>query len=244
MSRDVDRVLGKFDEFVDRSERRYRDLANSDAGRAALRRRESRMGSGLRTRVIRGAGALVAVMVALFVAGLVFGPIGIDGLLWAILGLGAAVLVASFSPVRKEPEPTVETIRNAELAALPVRVERWLEKRRSDLPAAAARQVDELVLRLEVLAEQLEKVGADAPVVKDARKLIGEELPRLVESYLDVHQSYRSPGSEAEQQLTEGLETVSAELQRLSEQLARGDLDRLAIEGRFLESKYRDGGAG
>ncbi|MEE4349957.1 MAG: hypothetical protein V2J26_07000 [Pacificimonas sp.] len=240
----TDQVLAKLDDFVARSEGRRRELARSPEGQRASERLKSRelSPSGLKTRLQRNA-VMIGVGLAAFVAVyMIFGAIGIDGfLLMLALGVAGFVGVNMLPAKRAEPEPTTETIRNAELAALPIRVERWLARRRADLPAAASAQIDELLLRLEVLAEQLEKVDQDAPVVKDARKLIGDELPRLVESYLGVHASYRGAGSEAETQLTEGLETVSSELKRLSEQLARGDLDRLAIEGRFLESKYKDG---
>lgn len=239
MSRSVDQVLARYKEFEHRADRRYRDLVSTEAGRAA-RRRLQQHGPSVTKKLWRAGGVVAAALAAFIVVYAMFGAIGIDGFLLLLLGLAVAMGAVFFLPSRQEPEPTSESIQNAELAALPRRVERWLERRRSELPAAASRQVDELLLRLEVLAEQLEKVEQNAPVVSDARKLIGDELPRLVESYTGVPRSYRQPGSEAEVQLTEGLETVSGELQRLSEQLARGDLDRLAIEGRFLESKYRD----
>jgi hypothetical protein len=40
-------------------------------------------------------------------------------------------------------------------------------------------------------------------------------------------------------QLIEGLNVVDAELQRMSEQLASGDLHKLATQGRYLELKYQ-----
>jgi hypothetical protein len=57
-----------------------------------------------------------------------------------------------------------------------------------------------------------------------------------------VPQAYRTPGSEPEQQLLEGLVTIADELRRLSEQLVRGDLDALAVEGKFLEQRYKENG--
>lgn len=243
MGRSVDKKFSRWDEIEQRADRRYRDLAQTDAGRAA-RRRLRQHAPSVTKKLWRAGGVLAATLAAFIVVYALFGAIGIDGFLLLLLGLVVAMGAVFFLPERREPEPTTESIKNAELGALPRRVERWLDRRRVDLPAAASRQVDELMLRLEILAEQLEKVEQEAPVVADARKLIGDELPRLVESYTGVPRAYRQAGSEAEMQLTEGLETVSAELQRLSEQLARGDLDRLAIEGRFLESKYRAPDAG
>ncbi|MBV7257655.1 hypothetical protein KCG44_12755 [Pacificimonas sp. WHA3] len=245
MVQSVDQVLAKFDDITARADRQLRELRQSDAGRAAARRMEARERSPWLTKLKRSGMAVAGVAVAALILAMIIGGIGIDGFILLVLALGAAALVPLFLPLRgaakKEPEPTVDNIINAELGALPVRVERWLAARRHELPAPARIQVDELLLRLEILAPQLEKVEADAPVVTDARRLIGDELPRLVTSYVDVPLSYREVGGEADTKLREGLATISNELKRLSEQLARGDLDRLAIEGRFLEIKYKDG---
>ena len=45
-----------------------------------------------------------------------------------------------------------------------------------------------------------------------------------------------------ENQLLDGLKVVDTELSRMSEQLARGDLERLATQGKYLELKYQSGG--
>ena len=44
-----------------------------------------------------------------------------------------------------------------------------------------------------------------------------------------------------EKQLLDGLAVVDTELSRMSEQLARGDLERLATQGKYLELKYQGG---
>jgi hypothetical protein len=46
-------------------------------------------------------------------------------------------------------------------------------------------------------------------------------------------------GMSPDTQLIEGLNVVDAELQRMSEQLASGDLYKLATQGRYLELKYQ-----
>ena len=242
MARSVDEVMSRYQDVTLRADRKLRDLANTEQGRAAAARLRQRQGQGgtLKTKALKVGAILLASFVALLVIGNILGGLGIFNFMMLVLATAIASGAVLVWPRRVEKPVTQEEIVNAELGALPVRVEKWLAARRNDLPAAAQRQCDELLLRLEVLSAQLKKVENDAPVVNDARKLIGEELPRLVESYLNVPESHRTRGSEPERQLVEGLDTVSTELQRLSDQLARGDLDRLAIEGRFLEIKYRD----
>ena len=43
-----------------------------------------------------------------------------------------------------------------------------------------------------------------------------------------------------EKQLVDGLSVIDAEIARISETLASGDLDKLAVQNRFLEIKYQE----
>ena len=80
------------------------------------------------------------------------------------------------------------------------------------------------------------------PAAMEIRRLIADELPELVNGYLRVPQHLRRDGLNGmspDKQLVEGLTVVDAELQRMSEQLASGDLHKLATQGRYLELKYQ-----
>lgn len=232
MARDVSQMLGRADEALKR-------LGQTPEGRAAAMRRTQRQAKSVVHRItnaVMAAGglAVAALLFAMFVA-----PLGINGFL--LLVLGAFGLGGWFLLRRPQADmPTPQAMKNADLAAIPRRVEDWLERQRRSLPSRASKLVDEILLRLEVLGEQLAQVPSGQPIAGDARRLIGEHLPRLVDTYLKVPQAFRAPGSEPEQQLLEGLVTIADELRRLSEQLVRGDLDALAIEGKFLEQRYKD----
>lgn len=235
MAREVSEILRRADDMFGR-------LARTPEGRAAVMRRARRQTQSLVRRATNAAIAVVAVVVVALLFGIFVGPLGINGLLLlalAALGLGGFFLLRT----PRMDMPTPQAMKNADLAAIPRRVEDWLERQRRNLPSRAAKQIDEILLRLEVLGEQLAQVPSGQPIAGDARRLIGEHLPRLVDTYLKVPQAYRAPGSEPEQQLLEGLVTIADELRRLSEQLVRGDLDALAVEGKFLEQRYRDNGA-
>lgn len=232
MAHDVSTMLNRADEAMSR-------LARTPEGRAAAMRRTRRATKSLVSRItnaVMAAGGLVlvALVFAMFVA-----PLGINGFLMLVLAAGGAA--GWFLLRRPQAEmPTPQAMRNADLAAVPRRVEDWLERQRRSLPSRAAKLVDEILLRLEVLGEQLASVPSGQPIAGDARRLIGDHLPRLVDTYLKVAPAYRPPGSEPEQQLLEGLATIGDELRRLSEQLVKGDLDALAVEGKFLEQRYKD----
>jgi hypothetical protein len=234
VARDVSQMLGRADEALKR-------LGQTPEGRAAALRRTQRQAKSVVQRIANagmavGGIALAALLFAMFIA-----PLGVNGfllLVLAVVGVGGWFLLR-----RPQAEmPTPQAMKNADLAAIPRRVEAWLERQRRSLPSRASRLIDEILLRLEVLGEQLGQVPTGQPIAGDARRLIGEHLPRLVDTYLKVPQAYRTPGSEPEQQLLEGLVTIADELRRLSEQLVRGDLDALAVEGKFLEQRYKENG--
>jgi hypothetical protein len=234
VARDVSQMLGRADEALKR-------LGQTPEGRAAALRRTQRQAKSVVQRIANagmavGGIALAALLFAMFIA-----PLGVNGfllLMLAVVGVGGWFLLR-----RPQAEmPTPQAMKNADLAAIPRRVEAWLERQRRSLPSRASRLIDEILLRLEVLGEQLGQVPTGQPIAGDARRLIGEHLPRLVDTYLKVPQAYRTPGSEPEQQLLEGLVTIADELRRLSEQLVRGDLDALAVEGKFLEQRYKENG--
>lgn len=234
MARDVSQMLGRADEALKR-------LGQTPEGRAAALRRTQRHAKSVAQRVANAAMATAGLAVAALLFAMFVAPLGINGfllLVLAVAGVGGWFLLR-----RPQPEmPTPQAMKNADLAAIPGRVEAWLERQRRSLPSRASKLIDEILLRLEVLGEQLGQVPSGQPIAGDARRLIGEHLPRLVDTYLKVPQAYRTPGSEPEQQLLEGLVTIADELRRLSEQLVRGDLDALAIEGKFLEQRYKENG--
>lgn len=234
MARDVSQMLGRADEALKR-------LGQTPEGRAAALRRTQRHAKSVAQRVANAAMATAGLAVAALLFAMFVAPLGINGfllLVLAVAGVGGWFLLR-----RPQPDmPTPQAMKNADLAAIPGRVEAWLERQRRSLPSRASKLIDEILLRLEVLGEQLGQVSSGQPIAGDARRLIGEHLPRLVDTYLKVPQAYRTPGSEPEQQLLEGLVTIADELRRLSEQLVRGDLDALAIEGKFLEQRYKENG--
>ena len=76
------------------------------------------------------------------------------------------------------------------------------------------------------------------------RKLVGEHLPGMVESYRKIPAHLRREergGRNADQQLADGLGKISKEIDEITRQLAAGDLDALAVRGRYLDYRYGEG---
>jgi hypothetical protein len=112
------------------------------------------------------------------------------------------------------------------------------------LPPPAVTLVDQIGLQLDALGKQLEGVDQTHPATAEVRKLVGEHLPEMVDSYRKIPANMRKEqraGSTPDQQLVEGLSKISNEIDSVTRQLASGALDDLAIRTRYLDYKY--GGA-
>lgn len=225
-----DRILARADEAL-----RRHGMEPRLAQRARASRRRSFFG-----KMKRVIGVAAILVVGLPLWGLIIGPVGTSGLMIAVLAFVVAAVGLMAFP--RAPLVAGEVLPTTELALLPLRTEEWLAGQRRALPAPATKLVDGIGLKLEILAPQLQSLNEREPVAGDIRRLIADELPELVKGYQRVPLNLRKDGLNGispDKQLVEGLSAVDEELGRLSEQLAAGDLNRFATQGRYLEIKYQ-----
>jgi hypothetical protein len=218
----------------------------SPQGRERARRARARRRKAAARMFRRVVAATSAIFLAMLAYGLFIGPVGFEGIMAAVLAvILSTVAIIAFS---RAPEATPEALVQTDLAQLPGRTEEWLERQRPALPAPAARLLDGLGVRLEALAPQLATLNPAEPAAIEVRKLLADDLPELVNGYQRVPQPLRRQarnGQSPDGQLVEGLEVIDSEIARMTAQLASGDLDKLATQGRYLELKYRgDDGVG
>lgn len=193
-------------------------------------------------KAARMAFAVMAILFAALVAGLVIDGIGFTGLVVTFLAIVGAVVALGMFPRLKVPE--LGALNRGDVRTMVARTELWLEAQRPALPAPAVNLIDQIGVQLDGLGLQLEGVDPAEPAVSEVRKLVGEHLPGMVESYRRIPANLRREqreGRNADQQLTDGLGKISAEIDAVTRQLAAGDLDALAVRGRFLDYKYGDG---
>lgn len=212
----------------------------SPEGRAlAQRARRKRNAAAMRT-ARRLAVATAAVFVAAILWAIAIGPIGITGFTGALVALIVAWAIILFSS--RSIEETPERLAHSDLARLPARTETWLQAQRPLLPPPAARLIDGIGVKLDALGPQLAALDPNEPAAAGIRKLLAEELPELIQGYARVPLSLRKArdGIGPDVQLIQGLSVVDEELARMSEDLAAGDLRKLATQGRYLELKYKD----
>ncbi len=213
---------------------------HSERGRSLSARARQRRNAGLMRKVKYAFWAVVAVLVAGAVAGFVT-PLGTTGVMIALGVMIAAVLLIALIPT--ETRVRTEALAETELTALPLKTEIWLENQRKALPAPAVTLVDSIGVKLETLGPQLERLNPQEPAALEVRKLLADHLPELVTGYQSIPEPLRREernGRVPEKQLIEGLSVIDAEIARMSETLASGDLDKLATQNRFLELKYQE----
>lgn len=224
-----------------------------DSARRSLKR--VRMGPpiGMKSRALRRAhffGKLARtgiVVGGLLIAAGVVGAI-IDGIgFWGVMITGVLGAAAVYALMRypEMPMPTTESLRQTDLGTLAGKTEIWLEAQRPALPAPAIPLVQNIGLRLDALAPQLQTLAETDPASREVRKLVGEHLPELINGYKRIPEPLRrqdNGGKTPEQQLVDGLTLIDREIETMTGQIARGELDKLATRGRFLEIRYDGAG--
>ena len=213
---------------------------HSERGKSLTSRARERRNASIMRRLGRIAGAAFAIIISAMVAGW-FMPLGTSGVM-IVLGL-LLITTLFFALLPGERAVSPDKLADTALTALPLKTEIWLENQRKALPAPAVTLVDSIGVKLETLAPQLERLGEQDPAAHEIRKLLADHLPELVTGYQSIPAPLRREernGRVPETQLIEGLSVIDAEIGRMSEQLASGDLDKLATQNRFLELKYQE----
>ena len=212
----------------------------SPEGRRLAQRQRQRRNRVLFKAFVRALGATIAIILAATAVGWVI-PIGQIGFLAALVAILAAWVV--MFAISHEPEETVQTLAASDITMLPQKTEAWLQRQRPALPPPAQRLADGIGLKLEQLAPQVASLDPREPAAAEVRKLLSVELPELIDGYTRVPLNLRQDagnGIAPDKQLVEALSVVDSELARMSADLASGDLNKLATQGRYLELKYKD----
>ena len=184
-------------------------------------------------RRIRRGGLLFIILVSgLLAYSLILHPIGF--LLWliAIPLAGFGALLSMLWPTRRFSKRRPAT---PELADIVDATLRQLARSRGDMPPNAQAATDLVVQRLKSI-RTLAGDGQKTLVTEEAGRLIGQHLPRLVESFLSLPLPDRTEARA--KALGEGLGAISDELVDLSERLRASRNDRFDTQRIFIASRF------
>ena len=235
--RSVDEAIARFDETVARYDGRTPEAIG------ARRRHYGRVAQSVGRRVRNIGLGWTALIVATIAFGLFVGPIGWTGLFVAGLLAALVFLVFAFWPgeakrvAYNEQLPTKTVVRQ---------LESLLVRERGALPAPATRRVDAISAQLPLLESRLAEIDSLDPLAQDARRLMGKHLPELIDRYERIPAAYRherdGEGLTVDERLVASLDAANAALDDIGAKLAHGDRQAFETQGRFIESRYKDGG--
>ena len=185
--------------------------------------------------------AVAAIWIGASVVGAVIDGIGFTGLMMGFLATLGAVFLFGRYPKMKVPQRA--DLATDDVRQLVARTELWLEHQRAALPKPAQNIVNVIGAQLDDLQLQLMEVDQQHPTAGQIRRLVGEDLPDMIENYRKIPENLRyeeRAGSTPAKQIEEGLGHISREIDSITRQLAQGSLDDLAIRTRYLDYKYGD----
>lgn len=234
--RRVDQAIARFDEVMGRIDR-------GAASRDAQRRAMSRGVHHVARRAANIGLALAALIVATIAFGMIVGPIGIGGLFIVLSLMVLAIIV--FGLWGGIERPIVDYKEDMPNRAVVQRLDSLLVRKRPALPAPATRHLDAISQQLPLLESRLAEAPILDPLAQDARRLMGRHLPELIERYERVPAEYRrerdGEGLTVDERLVQGLDAARTALDDLGRKLAHEDLTAFETQGRFIESRYKDG---
>jgi hypothetical protein len=233
--RAVDDAIARFDALIERYD-------GAPRSRAAGPRQVRRSARSVARRITNIGMAIAALIVATIGFGLIVGPIGLTGLFAIAIATLFILIFFSVWPGEKPERPFTESMANRDVVS---RLDTYLGRRRTALPAPAARKVDAISAQLPLLESRLGEVDALDPLAQDARRLMGKHLPDLIDHYQRVPVAYRgerdSAGLTVDERLVAGLDAAKEALDDIGARLAKDDLAAFETQGRFIESRYKDG---
>jgi hypothetical protein len=236
------------DEIVEHS-RRLEEFRLRDNRRAVSlpgpRGRGPRRGTAaFARRIATFAMVIGALVVATIAFGLIVGPIGIGGLFGVMALALLALIFFSVWPTerRRKVAPFRDDMPNE---AIVRRLDNLLHNHRAVLPTPAAIRAEQIGRQLPLLESRLAELDTLDPLAQDARRLMGRHLPDLIERYERVPAQYRherdGDGLTVDDRLAAGLDAAHEALMELGAKLAKEDVDALHVQGRFIETRYKDG---
>jgi hypothetical protein len=215
----------------------FRRHLKSKAVRDAEQRRTERQSQEASRRLKRAAlvGGASGAGIAGF--GALVAPLAGPALIAA--GGGAVLLVVASLSLPSRRRPAGGDFSKAELAALPGEAEDWLLARRDALPPGSRPLLDRIFRRLGDLQPHLATLAPHSSDAWEARRLLGDHLPRLILAYEAIPPSGRTEDKAVEARLCRGLGTIADALDELCGEICRDPLMTFETQGRFIEARYR-----
>ncbi len=235
MGFELERVLYETEDFLRRA-------IGSPTRRAARKRRAQRRWEEFGRRGKRSAYVAAALMVVLLACSIAM-PWLFVAWIFIVPVIVFLCLVLLLQPTRhalrmeNEARLTPQTLPLPELA---VRAEEGLLDRCDELPGRALPAADRIMAGLREMQPHLYDLKPDEPLTGEVRRLVGQHLPQLVDSYLALPDQSRASNAESTRRFIESLDIVAGEMDHLVGQCCRERQTDFDTHSRFIESRYKE----
>ncbi len=231
---DFERRLYETEDFLERQ-------LGSRATRELAKRKVKRGMQEVGRRIRRAAFAFVLLLLALIVADVAGASINLVTWIVAIPTLFLVALLTLTMPTRQRAEPVASGAGTGQrLDRLASNTEDWLLERCRDLPRPALPALDSILYNLREMQPCLADLPETSHLHGETERLMGQHLPRLVDSYLALPHEARAPGSENDLRIAQSLDLVAQELHQLCHRVGEERSSGFEINRRFIESRYGD----
>jgi hypothetical protein len=159
----------------------------------------------------------------------------------AIALIGIVLMLQPTRQARRLEAESRLTPQTLPLPELVVRAEENLLDRSDELPGRALPAADRIMANLRDMQPHLHDFGpGDEDLAGEIRRLAGQHLPQLIESWLALPVQTRASGSESSRRVTESLGIVADEMDHLLERCCRERQSDFDTHSRFIETRYRE----
>lgn len=236
MSFELERVLYETEDFLRRA-------IGSPTRRAAKKRRMQRKMEEIGRRA-RRSGFVIAGLMLVLLGFSLYSPGLFLAWIFAVPIILFLAVMLMFQPTRQAQRIEHEARLTPEALPLPelaVRAEEDLLDRCDELPGRALPAADRIMANLREMQPRLHDLGpGDEELAGEIRRLTGQHLPQLIESYLALPAQTRASGSESSRRVTESLGIVADEMDHLLERCCRERQSDFDTHSRFIETRYRE----
>ncbi len=225
--------------------RQVRDRVRRDhdplLARARRQARRNRLIRRVQRFVIMAIAGMIALIIGSIAWWILIDPLGFLGVLLLPI-LGFLILMGAFWFSREARIRPQAIGRSTNLPQIAAQADEYLHQTRRALPAPAQELTDMIGQRLAGLGPQLARIDPGHPDARELKRLVGNELPELIDSYRHVPAQLRRAdrnGRVPERDLIDGLKLVDTRIEDIAQTLGADDMDRLSSHKRYLEMRYQ-----
>jgi hypothetical protein len=159
------------------------------------------------------------------------------------LAITAGLYIAGFLGTHLIAPPPPVSLRSMPVSELSADLRRLARKLSPQLPPPAQEHLANILLAADAIEPKLREIDPANLSLNSVRQILADYIPTTLTTYTALPTRVRTTtklndGRTADAQLTDQLALLEREMNQAVENLSKGDLLALEVQGRFLEEKF------